>query len=41
MTSMLGYLSLLDENGISNEEQAKQFISAAYGKAHGSEGSHG
>lgn len=33
MTSMLGYLSLLDENGISNEEQAKQFISAAYGKA--------
>ena len=33
MTSMLGYLSLLDENGIGDEEQAKQFISAAYGKA--------
>ena len=33
MTSMLGYLSLLDENGISDTEQAKQFISAAYGKA--------
>ena len=33
MTSMLGYLSLLDENGFSDEEQAKQFVSAAYGKA--------
>ena len=33
MTSMLGYLSLLDEHCFEDEAQAKQFVSAAYGKA--------
>ena len=33
MTSMLGYLSLLDENGFADEAQSRQFVSAAYGKA--------
>ncbi|MBQ2960173.1 MAG: HAMP domain-containing histidine kinase [Oscillospiraceae bacterium] len=33
MTSLIGYLALLNDGGLENEEQAKQFAASAYGKA--------